>query len=51
MRMKDTYLFLTCIIHGLDNPKAKINVCLQRLIDKLNELQCFGVLTYGISTK
>ena len=47
--MKDPYLFLTCIIPGLDNPKVKIDVFLQPLIDELNESQ--GVLTYDIVTK
>ena len=51
MCIKDPYLFLTCIIPGLDNPKAKIDVHLQPLIDELNELWCGGVLTYNISTK
>ena len=49
--MKDSYLFLTCIIPGPDNSKAKIDVYLQPLIDELNELWCDGVLIYGISTK
>ena len=51
MCMKDPYLFLTCIILGPDNPKAKIDIYLQPLIDELNELWCDGVLTYDISTK
>ena len=49
--MKDLYLFLTCIIPCPDNPKAKIDIYLQPLIDELNELWCDGVLTYDISTK
>ena len=51
MCMKDPYLFLTCIIPGPNNPKAKFDVFLQPLIDKLNELWCDGILTYDISTK
>ena len=51
MCMKDLYLFLTCIIPGPDNPKAKSDVYLQTLIDELNKLWCYGVLTYNISTK
>ena len=51
IRTKDPYLFLTCIIPNLDNPKAKIDIYLQHLIDELNELWCDGVLTYDISTK
>ena len=49
--MKDPYLFLTCIILGPNNPKAKIDVYLQPLIDELNGLWCDSVLTYDISTK
>ena len=41
--MKYPYQFLTCIISGLDNPKAKIDVYLQSLIDELNELWCFDL--------
>ena len=51
MCMKDPYLFLTCIIPSPDNPKVKIDVYLQYLIDELKELWCVGVLTYDISTK
>ena len=51
MYMKDPYSFLTCIIHGPHNPKAKIDVYLYSLIDELNDLWCSGVLTYDISTK
>ena len=38
MCMKDPYLFLTCIIPSPDNPKAKIDIYLQLLIDELNKL-------------
>ena len=51
MCMKDPYMFLTCIIPGPDNPKAKIDVYLQPLIDELKELWQLGVQTYDISTK
>ena len=43
MCMKDPYLFLTCIIPCLNNPKVKIDVYLQPLIDELNELWCENV--------
>ena len=46
--MKDPYLFLNCIILGLDNPKVKIDVYLQFLINKLNGLWCDSILTYEI---
>ena len=48
---ENPYLFLTCTIPDLDNPKAKIDIYLQSLIDELNELWCDGILTYDISTK
>ena len=51
MCMKNPYLFLTCIILDPDNPKAKIDVYLQSLIDELNKLWYDGVLIYDISTK
>ena len=38
MCMKDPCLFLTRIIPGPNNSKAKIDVYLQPLIDELNEL-------------
>ena len=43
MCMKDAYLLLTCIILGHDNPKAKIDIYLQPLIDELNELWCIDL--------
>ena len=49
--MKDPYLLLTCIILGPNNPKAKIDVYLQPLIDELNGLWCDSILTYDILTK
>ena len=49
--MKDPYLFLTYIIPGPDNLKAKIDVCLQPLIDELNKLWYDSVLTYDVLIK
>ncbi|XP_025653212.1 uncharacterized protein [Arachis hypogaea] len=51
MCMKDPFLFLTCIIPGKENPKAKIDVYLQPLIDELKELWDEGILTYDIHSK
>ena len=51
MCMKDPYLFLTCMIRDLADPKAYIDICLQPLIDELNELGCNNVLTNDISMK
>ena len=51
MCIKDHYLFLTCIIPSLNNPKAKIDVYLPPLIDELNELWCQSVLIYNVSMK
>ena len=44
-------MFLTCIIPGPDNPKAKIDVFLQPLIDELKELWVEGVLCYDVVRK
>ena len=49
--MKLEYLFLTLIIPGPHNPKAKIDVYLQPLIDELKTLWIEGALTYDISLK
>ncbi|XP_072087173.1 uncharacterized protein [Arachis hypogaea] len=51
MCMKNHFLFLTCIILRKENPKAKIDVYLQPLIDELKELWDEGVLTYDIHSK
>jgi len=42
------YMFLTLIIPGPKNPKEKIDVYLQSLIDELKLLWNEGVLTYDI---
>ena len=44
-------MFLTLIIPGPNNPKSRIDVFLQPLIDKLLLLWHEGVLTYDIFTK
>ena len=44
-------MFLTCVIPGPKNPKNKINVYLQPLVDGLKELWDVGVETYDISTR
>ena len=44
------FMFLTCIIPGPKNPKNKIDVYLQPLVDELKELWDVGVETYDIST-
>ena len=41
-------MFLTLIIPGPKNPKEKIDVYLQSLIDELKLLWNEGVLTYDI---
>jgi hypothetical protein len=51
MCMTKPYLFLTCLIPGPKNPKEKIDVYLQPLIDDLHRLWSNGILTYDISTK
>ncbi|XP_052193958.1 uncharacterized protein LOC127802254 [Diospyros lotus] len=49
--LKREFMFLTVIIPGPSNPKSKIDVFLQPLIDELKLLWHEGVLTYDISTK
>ncbi|XP_057445010.1 uncharacterized protein LOC130737272 [Lotus japonicus] len=49
--MTTPYMFLTLIIPGPDNPKEKIDVYLQPLIDELKLLWNEGVVTYDISKK
>ncbi|XP_058731844.1 uncharacterized protein LOC131603526 isoform X1 [Vicia villosa] len=49
MCMTKPYLFLTCLVPGPYNPKAKIDVYLQPLIDDLQRLWRDGILTYDIS--
>ncbi|XP_045833662.1 uncharacterized protein LOC123924740 [Trifolium pratense] len=49
MCMKEEYLFLTLIIPGPKNPKGKIDVFLQPLIDELKLLWHTGVTTYDVS--
>jgi len=49
--MTTSHMFLTLIIPGPKNPKEKIYVYLQPLIDKLKLLWNEGVLTYDISKK
>ena len=49
--MKLEYLFLTLIILGPHNLKAKIDVYLQPLIDDFKKLWMEGALTYDISLK
>ncbi|XP_047262735.1 uncharacterized protein LOC107859156 [Capsicum annuum] len=51
MCMKDEYMFLSVIILGPKNPKQKIDVFLQPLIQKLNELYEEGIQTYDVSSK
>ncbi|XP_019150967.1 PREDICTED: uncharacterized protein LOC109147764 [Ipomoea nil] len=51
MCMTMPYMFLSCVIPGKSNPKAKIDVYLQPLIDELKLLWDTGVVTYDISLK
>lgn len=51
MCMSTPYLFLTMIIPGRRNPKSKIDVYLQPLIDELKSLWDEGALTYDVSKK
>ena len=49
--MTTPYMFLTLIIPGPHNPKSKIDVYLQPLINELKLLWEEGVLTYDVSKK
>ncbi|XP_028774325.1 uncharacterized protein LOC114731348 [Neltuma alba] len=49
--MTQEYMFLTLIIPGPNNPKGKIDVYLQPLIDELKLLWDEGVLTYDASLR
>ena len=49
--MTSQYIFLTCIILGLQNSKFLIDVYLQPLIDELNLLWHEGVEAYDVSMK
>ncbi|XP_049378076.1 uncharacterized protein LOC125842815 [Solanum stenotomum] len=49
--MKDEYMFLSVIVPGPKNPKQKIDVFLQPLIEELKELWEVGVQTYDVSSK
>jgi len=50
MCMMTPYMFLTCIIPGLTNPKNKIDVYLQPLVDELKNLWD-GVQTYDTAMR
>ncbi|XP_052172131.1 uncharacterized protein LOC127788049 [Diospyros lotus] len=51
MCMKDTTMFLTVLVPGPENPKAKLDVFLQPLIAELKHLWDVGVHAYDISLK
>ncbi|XP_049374826.1 uncharacterized protein LOC125839892 [Solanum verrucosum] len=51
MCMKDEYMFLSVIVPGPKNPKQKIDVFLQPLIEELKKLWEVGVQTYDVSSK
>jgi len=50
MFMTMLFMFLICVIPDPKNPKNKIDVYLQHLIDELKEMWDVGVETYDIST-
>jgi hypothetical protein len=51
MCMTEPYIFLTLLIPGPRNPKARIDVFMQPLIDDLKLLWATGVETYDVSKK
>ncbi|CAH9124015.1 unnamed protein product [Cuscuta epithymum] len=51
MCMKDPYMFLTVIVPGPSNPKHKLDIFLQPLIQELKMLWETGVATYDVSLR
>jgi hypothetical protein len=51
MCIRPGIMFLSTVILGLYSPSRNINVYLRPLIDELNKLWSFEVLTYNISRK
>jgi len=51
MCMKREFMFLIVLVPGPSNPKHKIDVFLQLLIDELCTLWTEGILTYDVSLK
>ncbi|XP_027351246.1 uncharacterized protein LOC113862354 [Abrus precatorius] len=51
MCMKREFMFLTILIPGPTNPKSKIDVYMQPLIEELTSLWNNGILTYDISLR
>ncbi|XP_049368611.1 uncharacterized protein LOC125833494 [Solanum verrucosum] len=51
MCMTSPYIYLNCVIPGSSNPKSKVDVYLQPLIDELKLLWFEGVETWDISRK
>jgi Transposase family tnp2/Domain of unknown function (DUF4218)/Transposase-associated domain len=49
--MKEQHMFLSVLIPGPKNPKDKLDVFLQPLIEELNQLWSEGVLSYDVSKK
>ena len=49
--MKDEYMFMSIIVPGPRNPKEKLDVFLQPLIEELKHLWEVGVQTYDVSSK
>ena len=51
MCLKEPYMFLSILVPGPKNPKQKIDVYLQPLIDELKMLWNDGVQTWDVSSK
>lgn len=51
MCMKEPYMFLTVIVPGPKNPKHKLDVFLQPVIEELKQLWEEGVITYDVSLR
>ncbi|KAL4582967.1 hypothetical protein LXL04_007530 [Taraxacum kok-saghyz] len=51
MCMKEPYMFLTAIVPGPNNPKHRLDVFLQPVIEELKQLWEEGVITYDVSLR
>ncbi|GFP99843.1 mitochondrial pyruvate carrier 3 [Phtheirospermum japonicum] len=51
MCMKEQYMFLSVLVPGPQNPKDKLDVFLQALIEELKQLWSEGAVSYDVSKK
>ncbi|KAL4567614.1 hypothetical protein LXL04_023203 [Taraxacum kok-saghyz] len=51
MCMKEPYMFLTAVVPGPSNPKHRLDVFLQPVIEELKHLWEEGIITYDVSLR